>query len=565
VAPTTTTVGGYLAARLHEIGIGHYFAVPGDYNLVLLDELLKHSSLEMVGCCNELNAGYAADGYARATGGAAAVFVTFSVGGLSVVNAIAGAYAEDLPVIIVSGGPNTNSEAEYELLHHTIGSISTRYQSSIFAEVTAASILVRHPSEAPEQIDHALDMALRCRKPVYLEVACNIAGARTAAPRARSFGGLPTSDPDSLEGAVSHAAELFAAAVKPVLVAGVKLRSFSAEAAFARLADAAGCAVATMPNAKSFFSEEHPQYMGTYWGSVSSPGCNEIVESSDLCVYAGPTFTDYTTVGHSTLFADGKSIVAGPAAVALPGARYSDVALADFLSGLAGRLEPNDASLVAFQRIREDLAPLAPGSPDAPISTRQLVARIQRLLGTDCALIAETGDSWFNGMRLSLPEGCRFEIQMQYGSIGWSVGATLGYTLGSPKRRVIAMIGDGSFQLTAQELSTMIRMGVRPILILINNGGYTIEVEIHDGPYNAIQNWDYAALVEVFKAGGGEGMGRRVTTEGELDAALAESATASGPCLIEVAIDRDDCSKTLLEWGSHVARNNGRPPRIGGS
>jgi TPP-dependent 2-oxoacid decarboxylase len=122
-------------------------------------------------------------------------------------------------------------------------------------------------------------------------------------------------------------------------------------------------------------------------------------------------------------------------------------------------------------------------------------------------------------------------------------------------RRVIAMIGDGSFQLTAQELSTMIRMGIRPILILINNGGYTIEVEIHDGPYNAIQNWDYAGLVDVFKAGGGEG----------LDAALAEAMTASGPCLIEVAIDRDDCSKTLLEWGSHVARNNGRPPRIGGS
>ena len=117
------TVGTYLAARLEQIGLRHYFAVPGDYNLVLLDELSKNPRLKMISCCNELNAGYAADGYARATGGAAAVVVTFSVGGLSVLNAIAGAYAEDLPLIAISGGPNTNSEAECELLHHTLGAL----------------------------------------------------------------------------------------------------------------------------------------------------------------------------------------------------------------------------------------------------------------------------------------------------------------------------------------------------------------------------------------------------------------------------------------------------------
>ena len=117
------TVGAYLAGRLQEVGIGHYFAVPGDYNLVLLDELLKNPDLEMISCCNELNAGYAADGYARATGGPSAAVVTFSVGGLSLINAVAGAYAEDLPMIAISGGPNTNSEAEYELLHHTLGEV----------------------------------------------------------------------------------------------------------------------------------------------------------------------------------------------------------------------------------------------------------------------------------------------------------------------------------------------------------------------------------------------------------------------------------------------------------
>jgi TPP-dependent 2-oxoacid decarboxylase len=175
-------------------------------------------------------------------------------------------------------------------------------------------------------------------------------------------------------------------------------------------------------------------------------------------------------------------------------------------------------------------------------------------------VIAETGDSWFNGVKLSLPEGARFEIQMQYGSIGWSVGATLGYALGSP-RHLIALIGDGSFQMAAQEVSTMIRYGLKPIIFLINNGGYTIEVEIHDGPYNVIKNWDYAGLVDVFNAGEGKGRGTRVATQNQLDAAIAQALDHDGLSLIEVIIDRDDCSKDLLEWGRHVATNSGRPPR----
>ena len=488
----TTTVGGYLAARLHQIGVGHFFTVPGDYNLVLLDEMLKNPDLEMVGCCNELNAGYAADGYARATGGPAAVVVTFSVGGLSLMNAVAGAYAEDLPLIAISGGPNTNSLAENELLHHTLGDVSYEYQRDAFRLVTVDAVIVQRPDEAPEQIDNALEKALVSRKPVYLEIPCNIAGAVTSAPHPRTFAGIPESDADSLESAVSHALEVLGGAVKPTLVGGVKLRSFGAKAAFADLAEASRYATATMPNAKGMYPENRDGYMGTYWGSVSTPGCSEIVESADMVLYAGATFTDYTTVGHSTLLSKKSSILAGPSAVSIAGQTYSRVGLADFLATLARRVEPNDASRVAFDRVREQTPVVTPGSPDTALTTRQLFGRIQNMLGPEVAVIAETGDSWFNGMRLDLPKGSRFEIQMQYGSIGWSVGATLGYALGDPGRRVVSLIGDGAVQLTAQEVSTMIRMEVNPIIFLINNGGYTIEVEIHDGPYNNIKNWDYA-------------------------------------------------------------------------
>ena len=254
MSKSVTTVGSYLASRLQEIGVKHYFGVPGDFNLVLLDQMLENERLQMISCCNELNAGYAADGYARATGGPSAVFVTFSVGGLSLLNAIAGAYAEDLPVIAVSGGPNTNSEAEFETLHHTLGGLDYDYPRAMFAKVTAEAITIRDPREAPQQIDHAIQTALRFRKPVYIEIACNIASAITSEPTARSFGGPTSSDPLSLKCAVEKAAELLNAAMKPVLVSGVKLRAFGAESQFHKLADESGYAVASMPNAKGFLT-----------------------------------------------------------------------------------------------------------------------------------------------------------------------------------------------------------------------------------------------------------------------------------------------------------------------
>lgn len=556
---TGSTVGRYMATRMRQAGMGRYFAVPGDYNLVLLDELLKQPDLEMINCCNELNAAYAADGYARATGGLSAIVVTFSVGGLSALNGIAGAFAESQPVILVSGGPNTNSTAENELLHHTVGKVYYDYQREIFGRVTVASVIVRHASEAPTQIDRAIDTALRHRKPVYLEIPCNLASAATSAPNPRTFDAAPTVDPATLDAAVDHAAEFLNGAVKPALVAGVGLRACRAEAPFRETADASGYAVAAMPNAKSFFSESHPGYIGTYWGPVSSPGCNEIIESCDAVLYAGPTFTDYRTVGHATALDPAKMILVHSHNIVIGSQSYGDVPMHVFLATLARKLKRNSAALDAFNRIREDFAPRNEDG-DGQLTTRQLFDRVQKMLTRDCAVIAETGDSWFNGINLKLPEDARFEIQMQYGSIGWSVGATLGYAAGS-SRRVISLIGDGSFQMTAQEVSTMIRYGLNPIIFLINNGGYTIEVEIHDGPYNTIKNWDYAGLVDVFNAGEGNGMSARATTRNELDAAIARALAHDGLSLIEVAIGRDDCSKDLLEWGRHVAANNSRPPR----
>jgi pyruvate decarboxylase len=247
--------------------------------------------------------------------------------------------------------------------------------------------------------------------------------------------------------------------------------------------------------------------------------------------------------------------------VYLDGHDFARVHLRDFLSGLARRAEKREATMVEYKRIHSVPLIEPTAAPDTKLTRAEMMRQIQDLATTDCTVLAETGDSWFNGIKLRLPGGARFEIEMQWGSIGWSVPATFGYAVGAPNRRMIAMIGDGSFQLTAQEVAQMIRRKLPVIIFLINNHGYTIEVEIHDGPYYDIKNWDYGGLIQAFNAEDGRGLGMRVSDGGELASAIeAALANHDGPTLIECIIDRDDCSPELISWGRLVARANARPP-----
>jgi pyruvate decarboxylase len=561
--PQMVTIGQYLAERLHQLGVQQYFTVPGDYNLVLLDEFLKHPRLEMISCCNELNATYAADGYARAKG-LAAVVLTYAVGNLSAVNAVAGAYAEDLPIIVISGGPNSNDRAENNLIHHSLATHDFLFCRDIYARITGDTVVIDHVADAPALIERALASAVRKHKPVYIEIACNLASAKVPAPVAYGpFSNevlMPKSNAHALEAAVLAACEMLDQAVKPILVAGVKLRSFNACQSFQQLADASEFGVAVMPNAKSFFPETHPGYMGIYWGPVSSPGCSELVESSDVYLFAGPIFNDYTTTGYTALIDPAKLIEVQPDRVKMPGLDFSHVYMNEFLDALTEKIKANPASKQAYQRIK-GVAPEPPaGDVEGPLSNARLMANISRLIDGKTCLVAETGDSWFNGLKMNLPEGAKFEFQMQWGSIGWATPAVLGLSIGHrDSHRVIALIGDGSFQLTAQEVSTMIRYKTNPIIFLINNAGYTIEAEIHDGPYNTIKNWNYADLMAVFSAEDGSGLGLKATSEAELKRAISQATKHKGPVMIECTIDRDDCSKQLLQWGSRVAAANARP------
>ncbi|EEF47751.1 pyruvate decarboxylase, putative [Ricinus communis] len=515
------TLGYHLARRLVEVGVSDIFSVPGDTTLTLFDYFIAEPGLNLVGCCNELNAGYAADGHARARG-VGACAVTFTVGGLSILNAIAGAYSEDLPVICIVGSPNSNDYyGSKRILHHTIGLPDFSQELRCFQAVTCHQAIINDLNNAQEQIDKAITTCLQESKPVYISISCNL----VAIPHP-SFINKPIplvftakmSNQMALEVAVEAAAEILNKAVKPVLVAGPKLRAAKA--------------------------------------------CNAFIPF-DASLLGGPIFDDLSSLGYSLLFNKKKAIIAEPDRIIIPEMPVlGPIILKDFLKRLAKRLDHNKTSYQNYKRIYVAEEVLPNLDPEEALKVNVMFKHIQKMLLGDMVVVAEVGDSWFHCQKLKLPQGCGYESQMLYASIGWSVGATLGYAQAEPDKRVIAFIGDGSFQMSPQDVSTMLRCGHKSIIFLINNGGYTIEAEIHDGPYNIINNWNYTELVNAMDNAVG-----RCWTVGcgeELIRAMETAMVDKKECLcfIEVIVHRDDTSKELLQFVCRLASANSRPPYL---
>jgi pyruvate decarboxylase len=556
----TYTVGMYLADRLAQIGLKHHFAVAGDYNLVLLDQLLTNGDMKQIYCCNELNCGFSAEGYARSNGAAAAV-VTFSVGAISAMNAIGGAYAENLPVILISGSPNSNDYGTGHILHHTIGKDDYSYQLEMVRHVTCAAESITDAASAPAKIDHVIRTALRESKPAYLEIACNIAGAECERPG--PFSALHAAvrpDLESLTASVQASLDWLKDRERVVILVGSKLRAAHAQKQAVELADRLGCAVTIMAAAKSFFPETHAGFRGLYWGEVSDPGAQELVEGADAIICLAPVFNDYATVGWRAWPKGENVLLADKDQITVAGQSFSGFTLREFLTELAKVAPEKTVTRDSTKAPRLEI-PVAAG--DARLTNDEMARQLQGLITSNTTLTAETGDSWFNAARMHLPDGAKVEFEMQWGHIGWSVPSTFGNAVASPDRRHVLLVGDGSFQLTAQEVAQMVRYELPVIIFLVNNRGYVIEIAIHDGPYNYIKNWDYAALVEAFNAGDGHALGLKAATGAELEAAISKALdNKKGPTLIECSIQTDDCTKKLVEWGKRVAAANSRKPQV---
>ena len=536
-SPGPVTIGSYLIDRLGALGVEHVFGIPGDYILGLY-KLIDESPIRLVGMTREDNAGFAADAYARIHG-LGCICVTYCVGGLSTCNSIAGAYAEKSPVIVLAGSPGVSERAHNPLLHHKVKGFETQFE--VFQKITGASAVLDTPETAFSEIDRVLEAAVRYKRPVYLELPRDQVNTRQVAPH-RPPEGLPPSDPDALHEAIDEAAELLTSARRPVILADVEIHRFGLQAELLTLAESTGMPIATTILGKSVISEAHPLFAGIYEGAMGRPEVTELVESADCVLMLGCFLTDINLGIWTAKLDPSKCIDATSEDLRIKRHRYCDVRLDDFIRGLIDR-----KLKVARAPVPRRSHPFA-GTENAPPGERLrsalLFGRLNQMLceHDEMTVIADIGDSLFGAADLEMHRSTEFLSPAYYTSMGFGVPAAVGASMANPHARILVIVGDGAFQMTGMELSTIARHHLNPIVVVLNNHGYTTERFLLDGTFNDIQDWAYHKVPDVV----GAGLGLEVSTVGELEAALrAAVANRDSFSLINVHIDPYDRSPAL--------------------
>jgi indolepyruvate decarboxylase len=531
------SIGDYLIHRLQDFGVRDIFGIPGDYVLAFYG-MLEKSKLNLVGCTREDCAGFAADAYARLNG-IGAVCVTYCVGGLSVCNAIAGAYAEKSPVVLISGSPGMRERFADPLLHHRVKEFQT--QAEVFRHICCAEAELNDPHTALREIDRVLATVVRRRRPGYIELPRDMV---SAVPDGRHVPTCkePASDPETLCEAVGEAARRIAEAKRPIIMAGVEIHRFGLQCELLELAQGAGIPITTTMLGKSVISERHPLFAGIYEGALGREEVTRFVEESDCVILLGEFMTDINMGIFTANLDPTRCISATSETLRISRHHYEGVLLRDFILGLHKvGLKAPPRKLPPPAEIDEKPFRV---QPSERITIRRLVARLNQALDGTMTVIADPGDALFASSELRIHRQTEFLSPAYYTSMGFAVPAALGAMVARPNRRPIVLVGDGAFQMTGMELSTIVRYGFSPVVILLDNEGYGTErmLLLGEHKFNDVHPWHYSKLPEVL----GAGKGYEVRTEGEFDHALtAALGDKSQFQLIHVHLDKDDYSVTL--------------------
>ena len=528
-------IGEYLIERLRAHGVEHVFGVPGDFVLGFYDQL-ERSEMMVVNTCDEQGAGFAADAYARLRG-LGAVCVTYGVGGLKLANTTGQAYAESSPVVVISGAPGLAEREAQPRLHHKVRVFDT--QRLVFEQLTVASTVLDDPATACREIDRVLGVAVRQKRPVYVELPRDMALVEVPRPAPGAHQEpLPRSHPAALAAALAETTALLAAARRPVVVLGLEVQRFGLQEKTLRLIERTGIPVAVTLLGKSAIGEQHPRFLGVYAGRMGREDVRAYVEDSDCVLLLGAPLSDVDLGGDATPLDPARTIQVEAECLSVGHHVYEKVRLADFIGALADAdLPPRDA--VDLPRPPRDDAPTIPG---APITVARLFARLAGFLTDETVVIAEPGDALFGAADLPVRQCAEFLAPAYYASLGFAVPAAIGAQLADPALRPLVLVGDGAFQMTGMELATAARFGLNPIVVLLNNAGYVTERLMVDGPFNDVLPWAYHRIPEIL----GTGRGFAVETEGDLDAALrAATAQPDGFCLLDVRLDPGDVSPAL--------------------
>ncbi|EIW6103861.1 alpha-keto acid decarboxylase family protein [Salmonella enterica subsp. enterica serovar Anatum] len=544
------TVADYLLDRLAGCGIGHLFGVPGDYNLQFLDHVIDHPTLRWVGCANELNAAYAADGYARMSG-AGALLTTFGVGELSAINGIAGSYAEYVPVLHIVGAPCSAAQQRGELMHHTLGDGDFRHFYRMSQAISAASAILDEQNACFE-IDRVLGEMLAARRPGYIMLPADVA-KKTAIPPTQALA-LPVHEAQSgVETAFRyHARQCLMNSRRIALLADFLAGRFGLRPLLQRWMAETPIAHATLLMGKGLFDEQHPNFVGTYSAGASSKEVRQAIEDADRVICVGTRFVDTLTAGFTQQLPAERTLEIQPYASRI-GETWFNLPMAQAVSTLrelcleCAFAPPPTRS--AGQPVRIDKGELTQES---------FWQTLQQYLKPGDIILVDQGTAAFGAAALSLPDGAEVVVQPLWGSIGYSLPAAFGAQTACPDRRVILIIGDGAAQLTIQEMGSMLRDGQAPVILLLNNDGYTVERAIHGAAqrYNDIASWNWTQIPPALNAAQ-QAECWRVTQAIQLAEVLERLARPQRLSFIEVMLPKADLPELLRTVTRALEASNG--------
>ncbi|KAI8967643.1 pyruvate decarboxylase PdcB [Mycotypha africana] len=480
-------IGQHLVNRLKELGIDVVFGVPGDFNMPLLDIIEDTPGMTWGNNANELNASYAADGYARIRG-AGALVTTFGVGELSAVNGIAGAYSEMLPVIHIVGTPSTASQAAKRMLHHSLGDGNFEYFHEMSQKISVATTHLK-PENALSEIDRVLTKSYLSKRTGYIGIPIDLIHMKVEVPQIAPLElSLPKNPANTQQIALKIVSEAIAKAKHPVIIVdGCVLRQHM-EKEVDEFVRRSGFPVYVGPMGKGAVDETLPNFRGCYTGSISLDGIKKEIAQADLFIEIGAIKSDFNT-GMFTLENDpAKTITLHSFTTIVFCAEYQKVSMVEFLPLLTQTLPKEPRKFDLGPRVKP--LPIQEGKE---ITQNYLWNKVVEYMDENAIICGETGTSEFATINMDGPKGSTYITQFLWGSIGFSVGAALGAAIADRSRRLYLFVGDGSFQLTAQEISVMMHHNLKPVVFLLNNDGYCIEKLIH-GPhraYNNFQMWKY--------------------------------------------------------------------------
>jgi indolepyruvate decarboxylase len=549
------SVADYIVHRLAKEGIDHCFGVAGDYAFPLCDAVDRSPDVKWIGCANELNAAYAADGYARVRG-AALLVTTYAVGELSALNGVMGAKAERSLVFHLVGMPSHQNQRLHRIAHHTLGDGVFGNFVNISAQAACCHAVIT-PENCMIEMERLIAEARRENQPAYIAVPSDFALTPVAWSDVKPV--QPASNDEQLGRAISAIQDHMESARSIVALPAYTLARLGLEKEARNLIEALGCPFVTTVMEKGLIGEAHPQFAGMYAGAASSEQTRAIVEGADLVLdLGGVNLNDISTAAYSSRLDPSRFVSLGLNDARVGGRVFGCVRLADMLAALA-KLKPKAAP---WRRAATAASGLE-GKPSDRITMDALYPRYAAFLRAGDTVVVETGSSTLGMTPMPLPQDVRVESQILWGSIGWATAAAFGIALADPGRRVILITGEGSHQLTANEIGGMGRFGAKVTMFVLNNDGYMVERALEQNPnwsYNDLARWNYAELPRAM--GCADWFTAHVETLGELDAAMKKARSSTSGAYIEVVGGRMDLPPMLAFAHERLAEMYGETPSM---